>query len=57
MKQKHNFRDTTLNDIHLTNCIINSIRQKPNLPDNAPYDNDVCVGVAKNQIYRLPSID
>ena len=34
MKQEHNFRNITLNDIHLTNCIISSIRQKPNLPDN-----------------------
>ena len=32
MNKEHNFRNITLNDIHLTNCIISSIRQNPNLP-------------------------
>lgn len=32
MSKEHNYRDITLNDIHLTNCIISSIRQKDNLP-------------------------
>ncbi len=34
MNIEYNYRNITLNDIHLTNCIINTIRQKHNLPDS-----------------------
>jgi len=34
MNKEYNFRNITLNDIHLVNCIISSIRQKRNLPNH-----------------------
>ena len=34
MNKEYNFRNITLNDTHLVNCIISSIRQKRSLPDH-----------------------
>ena len=34
MNKEYNYRNITLNDIHLTNCIISTIRQKRNLPNS-----------------------